>query len=77
MSLRTSRVGFEGFGLQAEPRPAECRRIPRSMPKFQMPPLVYLWFWTPNHGKSPVAILRITSTYKRVRLCQLIVNSRA
>jgi hypothetical protein len=32
MSLRTSRVGFEGFGLQAKPRPAECRRIPRSPP---------------------------------------------
>jgi hypothetical protein len=30
MSLRTSRVGFEGFGLQAKPRPAVCRRIPRS-----------------------------------------------
>ena len=32
MSLRTSRAGFEGFGLQAKPRPAECRRIPRSPP---------------------------------------------
>ena len=27
MSLWTSRVGFEGFGLQAKPRPAECRRM--------------------------------------------------
>jgi hypothetical protein len=26
-----SRVGFEGFGLQAEPRPAECRRIPHQI----------------------------------------------
>jgi hypothetical protein len=32
MSLRTSGEGFEGFGLQAEPRPAVCRRIPRSPP---------------------------------------------
>ena len=32
MSLRTSRVGFEGLGLQAKPRPAVCRRIPRSPP---------------------------------------------
>ena len=32
ISLRTSRAGFEGFGLQAKPRPAECRRIPRSPP---------------------------------------------
>ncbi len=26
-----SRVGFEGFGLQAELRPAECRRIPHQI----------------------------------------------
>ncbi len=32
MSLRTSREGFEGLGLQAKPRPAVCRRIPRSPP---------------------------------------------
>ena len=37
MSLRISREGFEGFGLHAEPRPAECRRIPRSPPKLKMP----------------------------------------
>ena len=36
-SLRTSRRGFEGFGLQAKPRPAECRRIPLSPPIYQMP----------------------------------------
>ena len=29
-SLRTSRRGFEGFGLQDKPRPAACRRIPLS-----------------------------------------------
>lgn len=27
MSLRTLRGGFEGFGLQAEPRPDGCGRI--------------------------------------------------
>ena len=27
MSLRTSREGFEGFGLQAKQRPAGCREI--------------------------------------------------
>ena len=27
MSLRTSREGFEGLGLQAKPRPAGFRRI--------------------------------------------------
>ncbi len=32
MALRTSRVGCEGFGLSAEPRPAACRRIPPSPP---------------------------------------------
>ena len=39
MSLRTSREGFEGFGLQAEPRPAACRRIPRSPPVKSKRPL--------------------------------------
>jgi len=29
-SLRTSRGGFEEFGLQTKPRPAVCRRIPPS-----------------------------------------------
>ena len=34
MSLRTSRGGFEGLGLQAKSRPAACRRIPPSPPRF-------------------------------------------
>jgi hypothetical protein len=33
MSLRTSREGFGGLGLQAKQRPAVCRRIPRSPPR--------------------------------------------
>ena len=41
MSLRTSRVGFEGFGLQAKPRPAGCRRIPRSPPGVGKTPAEY------------------------------------
>jgi hypothetical protein len=36
MSLRTSREGFEGLGLQAKPRPAVCRRIPRSPPRLTL-----------------------------------------
>ena len=40
MSLRTSREGFEGFGLQAKPRPALCRRIPRSPPVIRERPLI-------------------------------------
>ena len=39
MSLRTSREGFEGLGLQAKPRPAACRRIPRSPPVIVKRPL--------------------------------------
>jgi hypothetical protein len=37
--LRMSRGGFEGFGVQAEPRPAGCRRIPRSPPVSEKPAL--------------------------------------
>ena len=42
------RVGFEGFGLQAKPRPAGCRRIPLSPPEINKNPaflcgVFYLW----------------------------------
>jgi hypothetical protein len=39
-SLRTSRSGFEGFGWQAKPRPAECRRISLSPPMFRLFPII-------------------------------------
>ena len=46
MSLRTSREGFEGFGLQAKPRPAVCRRIPPSPPvTLKMPAVKRAFFW--------------------------------
>jgi len=34
MHLRASRVGGEGFGVLAEPRPAERRRLPSSCASF-------------------------------------------
>ena len=48
MSLRTSREGFEGFGLQAKPRPAVCRRIPRSPPVIRKTPAEFSgrFFWS-------------------------------
>ena len=56
MPLRASREGFEGLRLQAQPRPAGCRRIPPSPPKYEKPLIQGLFYFRPATIKLGAAV---------------------
>jgi hypothetical protein len=57
------RVGFEGLRLQAQPRPAECRRIPPSPPVFNTRARASgLFIFTREQGENWFASCRTAAT---------------